>query len=534
LFCAENKSVSMKRVQRDTQIHAGLIQLLLTRSSEVSFLSLNSDQASAIYSDIKVMNVFEFKMWISMSKLDDVIKSEELGRALVGKRFLLVIDNDVWNHNKDRNMLFKKLSTMTCKQGSKVILISFLTEISDLPDSVLQKILSKLPIRTIRSCECVNKEWNKLIKDPNFPRLHFAQQATVYPIMRTIKPKLWPSYFHMIEVNNTTDLEQPLKLHSKLLPPREVPKFGIVNSCNGLPFNNPACVWNPITGEYILIPKPERNPDTNNYIMDQEEKGESYYKEFVVSGFGFSQKDNQYRVMRAFGLVEEGDIYSIIVQVWTLGSKKWQTLGVLDRWREIGLKVTSSRQAILPIEARYRQSFCVYMNGAVHWLATRSCMIYICSFNFDQEKIIEISPPDSFNETDVDNHSIRKMRLGVLHDCLYVGDTSCYANFELWVLKDYNDDNFSWTKEVVINNLSLNIRPRGLYRPIKYLDNGDLLMFHPSNALVCYNPKEKSIRYFKMHEADLEFEMIPHIPSLIPMKDVINMEGSQVEILNVR
>jgi hypothetical protein len=133
----------MKRLQRDTQIHAGLIQLLLTRSSEVSFLSLNSDQASAIYSDIKVMNVFEFKMWISMSKLDDVIKSEELGRALVGKRFLLVIDNDVWNHNKDRNMLFKKLSTMTCKQGSKVILISFLTEISDLPDSVLVNVSTK-------------------------------------------------------------------------------------------------------------------------------------------------------------------------------------------------------------------------------------------------------------------------------------------------------------------------------------------------------------------------------------------------------
>jgi hypothetical protein len=58
-------------------------------------------------------------------------------------------------------------------------------------------------------------------------------------------------------------------------------------------------------------------------------------------------------------------------------------------------------------------------------------------------------------------------------------------------------------------------------------------MFHPSSALVCYNPKQKSFRYFKIGEADSEFDMIPHIPSLIPMKDVINMEGTEVEILNV-
>ncbi|PNY03648.1 hypothetical protein L195_g000055 [Trifolium pratense] len=339
----------------------------------------------------------------------------------------------------------------------------------------------------------------------------------------------------MLEVIKTTDLDQPLKLHSKLLPPDvsflhstcskfETPKFGVVNSCNGLlcvctcPDNDPIYVWNPITGEYILTPEPERNPP--------------HYSNYVVSGFGFSSKADQYRVMRAFGAVERGDISTIIVQVWTLGSRKWRTLSELFRWKDFGLKATHSR---IFSRAPFRQSFCVlYLNGAVHWLATGgSSLIYICSFNFDQEKIIKLSLPESFNESE-ENRAIGNMRLGVLRDCLYVSDVRCYAHFELWVLKDYNDDKFSWTKEVIIDNFSVDIWPRGLYRPIKYLDNGDLLMFHPSNALVCYNPKEESFRYFKIGEADSEFDMIPHIPNLIRMKDVINLEGLQVEILNVR
>jgi F-box interacting protein len=533
----------MKRLKRqfvtdekDTQIDVGLTQHLMSKNSEVSILSLYSHQASEIYSDRKLMEFFEFKMWISVSKDDDLNKLGELPislqRYIVGKRFLLVIDN-VWNLKKERDVLFKNLLSMRCKQGSKVILITSATKISDLPDPILLKILCKLPIRTVFACKCVSKEWCTLIEDPTFPKLHLAQ-ATSCPIFRTIEPISWPSCLHMIEVIKTTDLDQPLKLHSKLLPPDvsflhstlskfETPNFSIVNSCNGLlcvcncPDNNPIYVWNPITGEYILIPKPERS---------------GYYPDSVVLGFGFSSKANQYGVMRAFHAVVKGRISTITVQVWTLGSRKWRTLGELFRWKDFGLKQTQGR---LFSQGPYRQSFCVlYLNGAVHWLATGySSLIYICSFNFDQEKIIKLSLPESFNESE-ENRAIGNMRFGVLRDCLYVSDVRSYAHFELWVLKDYNDDKFSWIKEVIIDNFSVDIWPRGLYQPIKYLDNGDLLMFHPSSALVCYNPKQKSFRYFKIGEADSEFDMIPHIPSLIPMKDVINMEGSEVEILNVR
>jgi hypothetical protein len=106
VFVLCRKYLRMKRLKRqfvtdekDTQIDVGLIQHLMSKNSEVSFLSLYSHQASEIYSDRKLMEFFEFKMWISVSKDYDVIKLGELPislqRYIVGKRFLLVIDN-VW------------------------------------------------------------------------------------------------------------------------------------------------------------------------------------------------------------------------------------------------------------------------------------------------------------------------------------------------------------------------------------------------------------------------------------------------------
>lgn len=545
-----------------------VIQLLMTKNilTEVSFLFLNSRQASMIYKDKTVAQFFEFKMWFSASsKDDDIIKTGELSmflkKTLDGKRFLLVM-RDVWKHEKSgsRDKFFDTfLLTMRSKQyGSKIVLITGETEISNLPDFILQNIFCKLPMRSVLNCKSVCKDWYTIIKDPVFPKLHL-EQANVYPILRTLEPRFLPSELHLLEVNNTDDLtlinanSSPLvKVHSKILPPQApllripieedlgVPRFGIVNSCNGLlcvctaPFNNPIYVCNPITGEYIMLPEPElEDPDTNQdyYIMDEEEEGDMYKVDFVVSGFGFSPNTNKYKVMRVMNLCSYQGRF-ITVQVLTLGSDPyWRTVGYLDNWTEIGVNVLR-RQTLTHCEAPYRHSFCVYLNGNVHWIAERTrTLAYIIYFNFNEEIFDEIDPPQEYMEGE--KVGAKNMRLGVLRDCLCLSDIASYEQFSLWVLKDYSDP-MSWSKEVVIDNFALNIWPRGLYRPIKYLDNGDLLMFHPSNALVCYNPKEESFRYFKIKGIESSFEVVPHAPSLVSLRDVINMEVPEVEILNVR
>ncbi|CAL0302892.1 unnamed protein product [Lupinus luteus] len=338
------------------------------------------------------------------------------------------------------------------------------------------------------------------------------------------------------------------ELHSKISPPHvpvtyghnelNIPKFGIVNSCNGLlcvctsPFNNPIYVCNPITGEYIMLPKPKLNPNLFCYYMDEEEKSELYKSNFVVSGFGFNPKTNQYKVMRMMELETTTETRYVTVQVLTLGSTSWETIGSIQSWDSIGVRLAQITGPIIK-DASYKKSFCVYLNGSVHWLCNSTYnTMFIASFNFENENIVEILPPSQLRYEG--KQGVGNMRLGVLNDCLYLTDVDSYVNFKIWVLKDYNDRKMSWTLDWVIDTVSLNIWPRGLYQPIKYLENGDLLMFHPSNALVCYSPKQKRFRYFKIHGIDSDFEMVPHSPCLLPMKDVVRVENPQVQILNTR
>ncbi|KAK7340467.1 hypothetical protein VNO77_21170 [Canavalia gladiata] len=465
-----------------------------------------------------------------------------LERTLARRKFVVIM-GDI----KEKTDKFFKNRSKKDKKGRKAILLNRETEITDLPSFIIQDILTRLPLRSIRCCKYVCKEWNKLIKEPSFPKLHQAH-AAVFTILRALDPQFWPSDLHVIEATHTNDLVSPSKLYSKILPPQAPlipteprrgipnrPKFGIVNSCNGLlcvcttPFNNPIYVCNPITGEYMMLPKPKEDDYTKDYIMGMGKKRELSKEDFVVSGFGFSPRTNQYKVMRILELQKYNEKIKH-VQILTLGSNAWKTLGEIERWDVIGLDVYR-RLTLLPIEAPYKQSSCVYLNGAVHWLGyNKSNPIFIGSFNFDDEGFVLIRPPVEFYSKEF---AIENMSFGVLHDCLYLSDLASDPQFELWVRKDYADPS-SWIKELVINTLSLNIWPRGSYKPIKYLDNGDLLMFHPSNALVCYNPKEQSFRCFKIRGIDSDFEMVPHVPSLLSMKDAVKVNGQHAKIRNVR
>ncbi|OIV89594.1 hypothetical protein TanjilG_15867 [Lupinus angustifolius] len=311
-----------------------------------------------------------------------------------------------------------------------------------------------------------------MTNDPIFKREHFLKR-TVCPILRTFEPKFWPTDLHLIEALCTDDLVSHQELHSRISPPHvpftyvptelDVPKFGIVNSCNGLlcvcttPFNNPIYVCNPITGEYIMLPKPKLN-GLFCYHIDEEGKSELYKSNFVISGFGFNPKTNQYKVMRMVELETTKETRYVTVQVLTLGSTSWETIGSIQSWDSIGIRLAKIRAPTIQ-DASYKKSLYAYLNGAVHWIchSTYNTM-FIASFNFENENIVEILPPSQLRYKG--KKGVGNMRLGVLNDCLYLTDVDSYVNFKIWLLKDYNDRKMSWTLELVIDNVSLNIWPR--------------------------------------------------------------------------
>ncbi|PON90680.1 F-box associated domain [Trema orientale] len=208
------------------------------------------------------------------------------------------------------------------------------------------------------------------------------------------------------------------------LKPRDH-RCSIVNSCNGLlclsdPLSNePVAICNPITGEFVFLPKPRRceNDDT-----------------FIDCELGFSPKNNQYKVVRIFSRWRLSDphfglklYHSTVAEVHTLGTNSWRRIGNAPH-------------------SKYKLAFPTYRNGFLHWFCVSykipSCII---SFDLDNEQFQPVPPP-CFLEGGLMSY----VSLGVLRGCLCVcAATSSFYPFDLWIMQEYGVGE-SWTNVVSI------------------------------------------------------------------------------------
>jgi hypothetical protein len=171
----------------------------------------------------------------------------------------------------------------------------------DLPFPITADILLRLSSKLILICKRVCRAWNTVISDPHFTKLHFERLSIGF-LIQTCEPKLVSRTMYLLEGEppeldsgciNILNLEPTLKLplldaklvfdkqlklehalklpfHDKLVFDKqdgvlvcstEYHEFNVVTSCNGFlclcePFNNdPLVVCNPVTGEFIRLPK---------------------------------------------------------------------------------------------------------------------------------------------------------------------------------------------------------------------------------------------------------------------------------------
>ncbi|CAI9090428.1 OLC1v1025192C1 [Oldenlandia corymbosa var. corymbosa] len=273
------------------------------------------------------------------------------------------------------------------------------TSILDVPDSVLIDIVLSLPIKAIIMCKCVCKPWRRVISDRHFAKRHFAK-AEPCPLIRTIGGSRVSRMLYLIEpseinvnydVDSDDEYSSPdcgvnLKLDTKLkIPLRNVElvtqnntdpkfnsragkgglkkrcvkvttkeqKFQIVNSCNGFlclcdPVrNNPLVVCNPITGEYLKLPKTE---ESNESVKD------------MVCGLGFSNISNQYKV----------------AEVHTVGTGSWRAIG------QVPLSIWTEKKLISV----------TYVSGSLYWIVDELGKPEVVhSFDFGKEKFGALKLP---------------------------------------------------------------------------------------------------------------------------------------------
>lgn len=128
--------------------------------------------------------------------------------------------------------------------------------------------------------------------------------------------------------------------------------YKIHNSCNGLIYlgvshdNNysmfDACICNPITKEYVVLPKLEERYTRNGRVM---------------SGFDYIPLTNEYKVIRIYNEPEKPDVG--LVEVYTLGSG--------NGWRNVG---EFNHEIVL-----FARRHGTFVNGAIYWINANGVIV---------------------------------------------------------------------------------------------------------------------------------------------------------------
>ncbi|WCJ18632.1 hypothetical protein M5689_000967 [Euphorbia peplus] len=403
------------------------------------------------------------------------------------------------------------------------------SSITDLPSHILAAILCRLLIKEIAACKCLCKSLYAKISNPDFGR------SEILPIVRTVVETNVSRKFYPLEFDQEgrsmkmflypapgcnsefEHLHVNMEFNTKLkIPVRNFPMvssdaveeitlnpkdhgYKVVNSCNGfICLSEPSCgkpviVCNPYTGEFISLPQ---LTNVAGY-------------EYIDCGFGYSTKTNQYKVVRIFELDSppERDSIDRLAQVHILGTSSW---------KNIESDACSG----------YTLTFPTYLNGSVHWFCHREEKLsQMVSFDCEKECFLPFSLPPLEEPNKVN------VGMGVLEGCLCICDSSSLTSIFVWLMKNYGPEK-SWTQLFKIDMRRSDCLLYGLYQPIKYLNNGALLMFnYPRSVLLYYDPKKRDLLPLEFSPKGSKQEIVLHTPSFSSFKYVL--AGCNVEILNV-
>lgn len=316
-----------------------------------------------------------------------------------------------------------------------------------------------------------------------------------------------------------------------IIPPNF--RFLLGNGCNGLiclreiRTREPSLVWNPILGQFVILPKPATIADDK-----------------VVAGFGFCGRTNRYKVLRVFHVGSDppskrrAEIYD---------------LGVGNEWREIG-------DAPFPIPSTIPGFF---TNNSLHWILdypnngknddddsqeddvhsnndiitddrnnnimSSNCEL-ICGFDFVEENFSAISAPPiySFDQKNKYHWS----NLGILGNCLSICaiDAKVFRpDVQVWVMEEYGVPE-SWALRLSIRDSTVDWwDPYRWIQVTNFLRNGEILMLCAHCYVLAYNIRERRF----LNVEGLQFSAIAHVPSFISLEDVLS-EHHGTGSLNVR
>ncbi|XP_061357515.1 F-box protein CPR1-like [Gastrolobium bilobum] len=240
-----------------------------------------------------------------------------------------------------------------------------------LPQELVEEILHRLPLKSIGKCMSVCKSWNIMIKSHSFIFSHLSRPSLPLFLVSDLSlSDLWTVHY---------SLYSP-KINRVILSfvPDSNKHVSFIGSSNGLVclsniYYN-IILWNPVIRKHLQLPKPPETPHYDSLMF-------SY-------GFGFDSKNNDFKVVRLY-YPKGRFIYPPKVELYSLNEGAWRDINA----SHIKLTVKEFNQH-------------TFLNGNVHWLATRRPALdplprndCILMFDMVEEKFNTMELPEQLNNT---------------------------------------------------------------------------------------------------------------------------------------
>ncbi|KAL1819071.1 hypothetical protein ACET3Z_013940 [Daucus carota] len=346
------------------------------------------------------------------------------------------------------------------------------TSINDLQRDTLSDILSRLPARTLLSCQCVCKRFDQLIKNPDFITNHLNRATSTtgadicsISVLSFDEEDRDRSFTDHMLVESSKDNEFELSFsYVKHLNPI-TSQFVVIGSCNGLfcvdlraPDERCASyilLWNPVTKQNRYLPKPQINALGKGVNL--------------VQAFGFESETNDYKVVRivyyhsaenSAAMSDEDDMFVMQIEVFKMSEDCWTTSQASTLLCSADSNMSLEEEPVLPLEIR--KSSPVFLKGAFHWLAIdprnhEDSQSAIVSFDLKDEQLRLITVLDSCRQggklvliNELLSHIVsHQPRDGVAYD--------------IWVMNSYGVKD-SWTKQFSVKESLGTLWPLGYWR----------------------------------------------------------------------
>lgn len=348
-----------------------------------------------------------------------------------------------------------------------------------LPLELIEDILRRLPVKTLKRFRAVAKLWCSLIDSERFVKLHL-HQSSVSNSHRSIF--LGGLGLYSIELDSLD------KAHVVKPPFYYKSVDGISNSCNGivLVMSEPPVLWNPYSRDYKVLPD----------CSVEYPAGTGFYSK-ATYGFGYDPRNDDYKVIKVVEFRNE------MTYVWR--NSETMIYGLKSNcWREI-----EGFPYPLPF---LRGHWRVHVNGAMHTLVEGSDHVYeprIMAFGVESEKHYEVVLPT--------RGLIRRsdLSLDMIEGCLSLV-CSNRSGVVIWVMKEYGVKE-SWTKLLSISPPE--IEPRDYVKPLVYSREGDKILLNcDDKRLVWYDLRKRIVEDVSVDGIPFVFYAEACVESLISLQ----------------